>query len=40
MSLVRIRRETGMSIASLFYKMDKDMIEKVQRRATKMVDGC
>ena len=29
-----------MSIASPFYKVDEDMIEKVQRRATKIVDGC
>ena len=38
-NLVRPRLETGMSIASPFYKVDKDMIEKVQRRATKIVDG-
>ena len=37
-SLVRPRLETGMSIASPLYKVDKDMIEKVQRRATKIVD--
>ncbi|KAK2707891.1 hypothetical protein QYM36_015540 [Artemia franciscana] len=29
-----------MSIASPFYKVDKDMIEKVQRRARKIVDKC
>ena len=39
-SLVRPRLETGMSIASPFYKVDMDMIEKVQRRAIKIVDGC
>ena len=39
-SLVRPRLETGTSIASPFYKVDKDMIEKVQRSATKIVDGC
>ena len=39
-SLVRPWLEPGMSIASPFYKVDKDMIEKVKRREKKIVDGC
>jgi hypothetical protein len=38
-ALVRPRLEIGMSLASPYFKKDREILEKVQRRATKMVDG-
>jgi hypothetical protein len=36
-ALVRPRLESGMSLTSPYFKKDKEILERVQRRATKMV---
>ena len=38
-ALVCPHLEIGMSLASPYFKKDREILEKVQRRATKMVDG-
>jgi hypothetical protein len=38
-ALVRQRLEVGISLVSPYYKKDKRITERVQRRATKMVEG-
>ena len=38
-ALVRPRLEVGMSLASPYFKKDKEILERVQQRATKMVKG-
>ena len=38
-ALVHLHLEVGMSLASPYFKNDKEILERVQQKATKMVEG-